>query len=102
VDFTTQTEGARGTVKLSGGFTFDAAAAFNRLTQALMADGVISKLCLDFSGVTHLESSALGVLLLLREQAEAKGIKISVLKPNAKVRATLDGVRFGTIFEIQD
>lgn len=101
VNCTTQIEGTKGTIKLDGRFTFDAGASFKIFTQALLTDTSVSELHLDFSGVTSMESSALGVLLLLRERTEAKGVKIVVLDPNPEVRAALDAVRFGTIFDIR-
>ncbi|MBK8792265.1 MAG: STAS domain-containing protein [Holophaga sp.] len=101
MDCTTQIEGNKGIVKLNGRFTFDAAAPFKIYTNAVLSDPKIAELHLDFSEVTYMESSALGVLLLLREKAEIKGVKVVLLKPIPAVQATLDVVRFGKIFEIR-
>jgi len=101
VDCTTLIEGTKGIVKLDGRFTFDAGATFKQSTQALLTESKISELHLDLSGLTYMESSALGNLLLLREKAESKGVKIVLLRPAPSVRTTLDAVRFHTIFEIR-
>lgn len=101
VDCTTQIEGTKGIVKLNGRFTFEAGAAFKIYTNALLADPKVGELLIDFSNVNFMESSALGVLLLLREKAELKGVKVVLCQPTPTVQATLDVVRFGKIFEIR-
>ena len=63
---TTQIEGAKGILRLEGRFTFEAGADFKTQAKALLDE--VSELHLDFGSVSHMESSALGVLLLLREQ----------------------------------
>jgi len=49
-----------------------------------------------------MESSALGLLLLLREKTESRGTRVVLFNPSPSVRATLDGVHFGKLFEIRD
>ncbi len=97
---TSQIEGAKGTLRLEGRFTFGAGAAFRTQAHALLEQ--VSELCLDLAAVTHLESSALGVLLLLREKAEARGARVVLMSPSPALRAILDGVQFGRLFEIRD
>lgn len=99
---TTQIEGTKGIIKLEGRFSFEAGAAFKAHTQALLGQGGVSELNLDFSGVTHLESSALGLLLLLREKAEARGVRVVLLEPSPAVRAIFNVVQFGKLFEIRN
>lgn len=99
---TTQIEGTKGIVKLEGRFTFEAGAEFKSTTSPLLDGHALAELLLDFTGVTHLESSALGLLLLLREKAEAKGARVVLASPNAAVRSILDAVKFGRLFEIRD
>jgi len=96
----TNVEGSKATVKLEGRFTFEHHADFKAATrQAMEAQGV-HDLELDFSGVSYMDSSALGMLLLLREKAEAKGITVSLLKPTSSVLAILKVVQFGKLFQI--
>lgn len=98
---TTQIDGAKGTVRLEGRFTFEAGAAFKAQTHAVLATAGVSELHLDFQEVSYMESSALGVLLLLREKAESTGARIILDRPSSAVRAILDGVQFGKLFEIR-
>ncbi len=98
---TTQIEGARGTLRLEGRFTFEASAGFKAQAEALLDAGSVSELLLDFSAVTLLEPSALGVLLLLREEAELNGSRIVVKGPSPALGAIFDAVNFGQLFEIR-
>lgn len=98
---TTQIDGAKGILRLEGRFTFEAGADFKAKASAVLETAEIKELHLDFQGVTFLESSALGILLLLREQAEAKGTQMALLNPSAAVRAALEAVQFGKLFELR-
>lgn len=93
-------EGPKATVKLDGRFTFEHHAEFKSITRQAMETEGIQALDLDFSGVSYMDSSALGMLLLLREKAEAKGVTISLCKPTANVLAILKVVQFGKLFQI--
>lgn len=102
MDCTTRIEGTFGILTLEGRFGFDAGQTFRAKTQELLTRPGLAELHLDFSAITQMESSALGLLLLLRELAEAREIKVVLLRPSAPVRAALDAVRFDTLFEIRD
>jgi anti-anti-sigma factor len=101
VNCTTQIDGAKGILRLEGRFTFEAGADVKAKASAILGTANVKELDLDFQGVTFLESSALGILLLLREQAEAKGTQMVLLNPSAAVRAALEAVQFGKLFEIR-
>lgn len=98
---TTQIDGAKGILRLEGRFTFEAGADFKAKAHAVLEAAEVKELYLDFKNVTFLESSALGILLLLREKAEAKGAQVALLNPSPAVRSALDAVQFGKLFEIR-
>ncbi len=99
---TTQIEGTKGVVALEGRFTFEAAAEFKACAHAALEQPGITELHLDFKGVSELDPSALGGLLMLREKAETTGARVILLNPNPGVRSMLEGVKFAQIFEIRD
>jgi len=99
MNFISQTEGRTGTIKLEGRFTFEAHQEFKGATTPFLNPN-ISSLQLDLSAVSYMDSSSLGMLLLLREKAEAKGIKVVLLKPSPSVMAIIKVVQFGKLFEI--
>jgi HptB-dependent secretion and biofilm anti anti-sigma factor len=54
----------------------------------------------DFGRVDYLDSSALGMLLLLREKAEAAGKKVSLANLSGTVKQVLEIANFGKLFTI--
>jgi len=102
VNCTTQIQGTKGIVALEGRFTFEAAADFKACAHAALEQPGIAELHLDFKGVSELDPSALGSLLMLREKAETTGARVILMNPNPNVRALLDGVKFAQLFEIRD
>lgn len=54
----------------------------------------------DLAGTDYLDSSALGMLLLLREHAGGEGSKIDIENPSPDVKKILDVANFGKLFEI--
>ena len=99
--FTIQNDPQHGCLRLEGIFTFDGHAAFKAATTEAL-DAGHPALLLDLSGVGYLDSSALGMLLLLREKAEARGMKVVLCRPSPTVLAILRTVQFGKLFEIQE
>jgi len=85
---------------LTGRFTFEDHKAYKaEITGALGADGV-KDIVLDMTGLTYLDSSALGALLLGREMADAKGIGMSIKGPQPGVLSILKVVKFDQMFHI--
>jgi len=89
-------------IRLEGTFTFESHAAFRGLTQELIDAPGARQLTLDLSGLSYMDSSSLGMLLLLRDKTEAKGIKVVLIKPSPAVMSILKVVQFGRLFEIQE
>jgi len=54
----------------------------------------------DLSGTEYLDSSALGMLLLLREHAGGETSKIDITNASDEVRKVLDVANFGKLFNI--
>lgn len=99
MNFSTHTEGQTGVIKLEGRFTFEAHQEFKAASTPMLAQSLLA-IHLDLSGVAYMDSSSLGMLLLLREKAEAKGIKVVLLRPSPSVLAIIKVVQFGKLFEI--
>lgn len=99
MEFSTHTDGMTGVVKLEGRFTFEAHQEFKGATTPLLAQN-LGAIHIDLSGVSYMDSSSLGMLLLLREKAEAKGMKVVLLRPSPSVLAIIKVVQFGKLFEI--
>ncbi|ODU47966.1 MAG: anti-anti-sigma factor, partial [Thiobacillus sp. SCN 63-374] len=66
MDIDTQKEGSRARLVLNGRFDFNSHASFNETTDTLLRQANISELELDFDQVKYIDSSAMGMLLLLK------------------------------------
>ena len=89
-------------LQLEGRFTFESHSTFRTVTQAILDATGTGEITLDLSGLSYLDSSSLGMLLLLKEKAEPKGIQVVLLKPSPVVLGILKIVQFGKLFEIRE
>jgi len=85
---------------LVGRLTFECHQSFRTATDPLLDLAGLTQLQLDLSGVTYMDSSALGMLLVLREKAETRNMTVALLKPSPCVIAILKVVQFGKLFQI--
>lgn len=95
-----QVQGTTGMVRLEGRFTFEGNQAFKAATDPLMETPGLVQIHLDLGAVSYMDSSSLGMLLVLRERAQAKGQTILLVKPSPCVYAILNVVQFGKLFQI--
>ena len=100
MNFTSRIEGRTATIGLDGRFTFEAHAAFKACTREALEAGPLDQVVLDMEQVTYLDASSLGMILLLREAAEAKQVAIVLHKPSPAVMNLLEVVRFERLFQI--
>jgi HptB-dependent secretion and biofilm anti anti-sigma factor len=100
--FTSQIEDRTGTVKLEGRFTFETHPAFKSCTRNLLDSPGVQRMVLDMEGVTYMDASSLGMILLLRETAEDRNLPLALRRPSPSVRKLLEIVQFEKIFEILD
>lgn len=85
---------------LSGRFDFSSHRDFkNAHDGALQTDG-LKELVVDLTQVDYMDSSALGMLLLLREKANMSNIGISLRSCDGFVRQILEVANFQNIFTI--
>lgn len=87
---------------LTGRFDFNAHREFRQATEGVLQDPALRELVIDFSRVDYIDSSALGMLLLLREKAENKGKCIVLSGVQGMVREVLTIANFGKLFTIRE
>lgn len=91
----------RAILKLNGRFDFHSHRDFRAAYEdALSRDGV-REVEVDFQQVDYLDSSALGMLLLLREKAEAAGKTVALARLHGTVKQVLEIANFGKLFAIR-
>ena len=99
-NFSAKADGTNGRVQLEGRFTFECHQAFKAATDPILNTPDLSQLELDLSGVDYMDSSSLGMLLVLREKADTLGMTIALLRPSPCVITILKVVQFGQLFQI--
>lgn len=98
---TNDQSGDRATLKLSGRFDFHSHRDFRSAYEKLLETGAIREVIINFSEVDYLDSSALGMLLLLREKADGAGKNIVLTGLHGTVKQVLDIANFGKLFTIK-
>ncbi|MBF0474873.1 MAG: STAS domain-containing protein [Deltaproteobacteria bacterium] len=62
--------------------------------------GLVSKIVVDLAAVDYIDSSALGMLLILREKAGGEKADISLLNCSPDVRRSIEHVHFDKMFHL--
>jgi len=85
---------------LAGRFDFNTHREFREGYESLLEKSVVQILEVDMGGVDYLDSSALGMLLLLKDKAGARNIKLQITKTAGTVRQILEIANFDKLFSI--
>jgi len=88
-------------LKLSGRFDFHAHRDFRAAYEKALESNNAKVLEVDFAGVDYLDSSALGMLLLFREKADASNKQVILAQLKGTVKQVLDVANFGKLFTIK-
>lgn len=86
------------TIGIRGRFDFRIYDAFRNAYAD--AGDAIDKYVVDLAAAEYMDSSALGMLLLLREFAGGDEADIKLVAPNEEIRNVLDIANFGKLFTI--
>ena len=91
-------DGQELTIAIQGRFDFGAHQAFRDAYERV--DGTPKRYQVDLQGTTYLDSSALGMLLLLRDHAGGDHAQIRLLNCNGDVRKILAISNFEPLFQV--
>ncbi len=95
----TKTEGSA-RIKLTGRFDFNTHRDFRAAYEPLVNESGIRSVAVDFAGVDYLDSSALGMLLMLRDKLSGAGKEVQLVNVQGNVKQVLDIANFGKLFKI--
>lgn len=93
------TDGSQLTISIEGRFDFSSHQEFRRSYEGLEIKPTFY--VVDMKATTYLDSSALGMLLLLRDYAGGDDSKISIVNCNDDVKKILSISNFEQLFTIQ-
>ena len=98
INMTTSDEGNKVTIAVAGKFDFQLYDEFRASYADTAGNGV--EYVVDLAETDYLDSSALGMLLLLREHAGGESSSIEIKQATPEVRKILDVANFGKLFKI--
>lgn len=88
------------TLKLAGRFDFKAHREFREAVDKLLQQASEGVVRVDLAEVSYLDSSALGMLLMLRDKAKASSRDVQLTGVKGNVRQVLDIANFSKLFSI--
>jgi anti-anti-sigma factor len=90
--------GNKAVLSLNGRFDFHSHRDFRAAYEKALDSAEAREIEINFSAVDYLDSSALGMLLLLREKAEALGKMVVLSGLRGTVKQVLEIANFGKLF----
>lgn len=101
MNITTSVAGNRLTIRFEGRFDFSAHRAFREAIKDAVANAAIREVVLDMMKAEYIDSSALGMLLLSRENCTGAGKTIRIVNPRGTVKEVLHIASFEKLFTIE-
>jgi anti-anti-sigma factor len=84
---------------LSGSFDFNFFREFRNLYEPVLKNDAVHTVEIDLGAVEYIDSSALGMLLLLREKAQQATKKVVISHCREATREVLEVAQFNQLFE---
>lgn len=98
INMTASDDGSKVTISVAGKFDFHLYDEFRASYADTAGNGV--EYVVDLAATEYLDSSALGMLLLLREHAGGESSMIEITQATPEVRKILDVANFGKLFKL--
>lgn len=98
INSTVSPDGSELVISIQGRFDFSAHQDFRRSYESL--DAPPKTYCVDLRETTYLDSSALGMLLLLRDHAGGDTASVKIVNCNPEVKKILSISNFEQLFAI--
>jgi len=99
MDFSIKDQGDEKQIALSGTFTFADNKKFKQMMAAIN-DKYIKTVALDFAAVEFIDSGALGMLLLFRDECLSKHITVSLRAAQGQVDKIFKIAKFDQLFSV--
>ena len=96
----THTNDHKATLVITGRFDFSIHRDFRTNYEQILEQDGVRELAVDMKDIDYVDSSALGMLLLLREKFMARNIQVTLANPQSPVRQVLDIANFERLFTI--
>lgn len=100
MDVTSSTYNGTEVIRLRGRFDFSAHREFRPAVNAAFANSAIQEVQIDLGAVDYIDSSALGLLLVIRDEAKKAGKTVSLYNAAGIVKQALSVSKFEKLFAI--
>ena len=94
---TTSTKDSKHTIKINGRFDFSVQGDFRKAYEEAPSS---SSFIMDFSSTDYMDSSALGMLLLLRDYAGGDSAKVELVRCGTEIKNILEISNFQKLFTV--
>jgi len=88
------------TIYLVGHFSFKSHIEFKSVYKSQIANSRINQIVVDLADVTYIDSSALGMLLMLRDQAQSTNKSLILSRPSVIAADSFNVANFSKLFNI--
>lgn len=95
-----QTAEGRAVIRLTGRFDFNAHREFRDAVDLALQGDAQKEIQVDLAAVDYLDSSALGMLLMLRDKARGTGKTVSLANCRGAVKQVIEIANFSKLFPI--
>lgn len=93
--------GNKGVVRLNCRFDFNCIREFKELYEPLLNNDAVAAVEINLSGVEYIDSTALGMLLALRDKSRSVKKAISLSGCQGVIKQVLEVANFDKLFEIE-
>lgn len=100
MDVSIRAEADKCVIRLGGRFDFNAHREFRDAVDKALVQAGTQQLQIDLGEVSYLDSSALGMLLMVRDKARGLGKTVSLVNTRGSVLQVLEIANFGKLFDI--
>lgn len=100
MQITIEKQGTTARLTISGRFDFSSHREFRNACDEVLQTPEIKEIEADFRHVDYVDSSALGMLLLLREKAQSANLTVSLTNCTGIVQQVLEVANFQRLFSI--
>lgn len=100
MSITSRIQGNTAQISISGRFDFELHREFREAYTHLIRDQNVREICIELSHVDYLDSSALGMLMLLNERASGSNKSVTLLSPSGVASHVLEVANFQHLLTI--
>lgn len=97
----TTVTGNTASINMTGRFDFHVQREFKEAYDPLLNNVAVAVVEVNLAGVEYLDSSALGMLLMLRERVTGANKSMKLCRPSASVAQILEIANFAKLFTIE-